>query len=277
MLRGSRLVALVAAACCCTVSDALLLGPHPPCHRHVAAASTAGRARTLRCEEASPQEVEAVKNIPPEMLAAAWEREEEAKELSALLKGCQVYLVGLSTRKIAVGRALARRLQTYRLLDAPALMLSTYKALQGGEATEQLSMEVLMASEPVEDVQQLSAAVMREVQQYKRSVIVTWDGAVEPMDFMVMQQGIVANLQFEGVDDDVYLPAEGGEEILERWKAGHSQADVSIVVAAGVAPDDAAAQLVSQLAAFIKKNPSRSEEWKEEADSKLAAKEEDEE
>ena len=168
MLRGSRLVALVAAACCCTVSDALLLGPHPPCHRHVAAASTAGRARTLRCEEASPQEVEAVKNIPPEMLAAAWEREEEAKELSALLKGCQVrcrtacmhggdmrasamhmrydhraaharavtgvsrsshvaasprrrtpctsptnlpqvYLVGLSTRKIAVGRALARR------------------------------------------------------------------------------------------------------------------------------------------------------------------------
>ena len=172
MLRGSRLVALVAAACCCTVSDALLLGPHPPCHRRVAAASTAGRVRSLRCEEAMPEEV--AKNIPPEMLAAAWEREEEAKELSKLLKGCQVhhctacttpplelaptgvsagrdrhqhvqphlsggspfapadlpqvYLVGLSTRKIAVGRALARRLQTYRLLDAPALMLSTYKA-----------------------------------------------------------------------------------------------------------------------------------------------------
>ena len=191
MLRGSRLVALVAAACCCTVSDALLLGPHPPCHRRVAA-STAGRVRSLRCEEASPMPEEVAKNIPPEMLAAAWEREEEAKELSKLLKGCQVhhcttcttpplelsrrhrrsagrdrhqhvqphlsggspfapadlpqvYLVGLSTRKIAVGRALARRLQTYRLLDAPALMLSTYKALQGGEATEQLSMEVLMA------------------------------------------------------------------------------------------------------------------------------------
>ena len=173
MLRGSRLVALVAAACCCTVSDALLLGPHPPCHRRVAA-STAGRVRSLRCEEASPMPEEVAKNIPPEMLAAAWEREEEAKELSKLLKGCQVhhctacttpplelaptgvsagrdrhqhvlphlsggspfapadlpqvYLVGLSTRKIAVGRALARRLQTYRLLDAPALMLSTYKA-----------------------------------------------------------------------------------------------------------------------------------------------------
>ena len=42
-------------------------------------------------------------------------------------------------------------------------------------------------------------------------------------------------------------------QILERWRAGHGQADVSVVVAAGVAPDDAAAQLVSQLAAFIKK------------------------
>ena len=91
MLRGSRLLALVAAACCCTVSGALLLGPHPPCHRHVAAASsTAGRVRPLRCEEASPLPEDAAKNIPPEMLAAAWEREEEAKELSALLKGCQV-------------------------------------------------------------------------------------------------------------------------------------------------------------------------------------------
>ena len=116
--------------------------------------------------------------------------------------------MGLSSRKIAVGRALARRLQTYRLLDAPALMLSTYKALQGGEATEQLSMEVLMASEPVEDVQQLSAAVMREAQQYKRSVIVTWDGAVERSDFMVMQQGIVAHLDFDVSDDEVLLPAE---------------------------------------------------------------------
>ena len=199
MVRASRWVALVAAASCCTVSGALVLGPHAPCHRRVPAAFTAGRARPLRCEEASSLPEEAAKKIPPEMLAAAWEREEEAKELSALLKGCQVYLVGLSTRKNAVGRALARRLQTYRLLDAPALMLSTYKALQGGEAAEQLTMESLMASEPVEDVQQLSAAVMREVQQYKRSVIVTWDGAVEPMDFMVMQQGIVANLQAGGV------------------------------------------------------------------------------
>ena len=198
MVRASRWVALVAAASCCTVSGALVLGPHASCHRRVPAAFTAGRARPLRCEEASSLPEEAAKEIPPEALAAAWQREEEAKELSALLKGCQVYLVGLSTRKNAVGRALARRLQTYRLLDAPALMLSTYKALQGGEAAEQFTMESLMASEPVEDVQQLSAAVMREVQQYKRSVIVTWDGAVEPMDFMVMQQGIVANLQAAG-------------------------------------------------------------------------------
>ena len=33
-----------------------------------------------------------------------------------------------------------------------------------------------------------------------------------------MQQGIVANLQFEGVDDDVYLPAEGGEEARRQHR-----------------------------------------------------------
>ena len=145
MLVVRRLVALFAAACCCTVSSALLLGPHPPCQHRAAAASAASRARPLQCgedEAPSPLPEEVTKDIPPAQLAAAWQREEEAKELSTLLKGCQVYLVGLSARKIAVGRALARRLQTYRLLDAPALMLSTYKALQGGEATEELSMEV---------------------------------------------------------------------------------------------------------------------------------------
>ena len=110
MLRGSRLVALVAAACCCTVSDALLLGPHPPCHRRVAA-STAGRVRSLRCEEASPMPEEVAKNIPPEMLAAAWEREEEAKELSKLLKGCQVHHCTACTTpplELAPSQALAR-------------------------------------------------------------------------------------------------------------------------------------------------------------------------
>ena len=126
-----------------------------------------------------PQIPESVaKQIPPEKLAAAWKREEQAKELSNLLKGCQVYLVGLSARKNAVGRALSRRLQNYRLLDAPALMLSTYKAISGGEST--VSLEQLMAAEPVADVQQLSSAVMREVQQYTRSIIITCAFAMQP-------------------------------------------------------------------------------------------------
>ena len=43
--------------------------------------------------------------------------------------------------------------------------------------------------------------------------------------------------------------------VLERWREGHEKADVSVDVAAGVAPDDAAALLVSELVAFIKKNP----------------------
>ena len=45
---------------------------------------------------------------------------------------------------------------------------------------------------------------------------------------------------FEGNADDIYLPAENSEEVLERWREGHAKADVSVDVAAGVAPDDAA-------------------------------------
>ena len=262
---------LVLFACYCTGASSLLLVPAlRPAPTGCVASVASSRTGNLRCEEI-PEEV--AKQIPPEKLAMAWKREEEAKELAELLKGCQLYMVGLSARKNAVGRALARRLQTYRLLDVPALMLSTYKALSGGEAA--VSMEQLMASEPVEDVAQLSASVMREVQQYTRSVIVTWDGAVETSDYMTMQQGIVACLQFEGNADDIYLPAENGEEVLERWREGHEKADVSVDVAAGVAPDDAAALLVSELVAFIKKNPAKSAEWKATADAKLAEKDSD--
>ena len=56
---------------------------------------------------------------------------------------------------------------------------------------------------------------------------------------------------------------------MERWKQGHSQADVTVTVAAGLAADDAAADVVAALEAFIKRNPGRCEEWKQAAEAKL--------
>lgn len=109
-----------------------------------------------------------------------------------MLKGCSLYLMGLGVRKNAIGRVLARRLPRYRYYDLPELMCSTYTAMQG--ATETVGTKQLLHTEPLADVEELSSAILREVQQFSRSVHVVWDGAVSTANFMVMQQGIVVHL-----------------------------------------------------------------------------------
>jgi predicted secreted protein len=83
------------------------------------------------------------------------------------------------------------------------------------------------------------------------------------------------------------------EEVLERWKQGHMQADVTVDLSGEVPADDAVlkvrlqprptpgcwvaaqvthvwmAQVVDALLEFIAKNPAKSEAWKAAADEKL--------
>jgi len=232
------------------------------------------RASAVRCCDegvtAMPDAVGA--ELPPEMLADAWQRDEKAKELTEMLKGCSLYIMGLGGRKSAVGRVLARRLR-YRCYDVSSLMCSTYAALGGGDA-QALSLPQLVAKEPLADVEQLAGAVLGEVQQFTRSVFVTWDGAVEPSAFAVMQQGLVVTLEFEATeDDDVALPADDAEATKERWVEGHAKADVSVTVAQGTAADDAAYQVVDAVISYIQANPAKSGGWKAVADAKLAEQE----
>ena len=119
----------------------------------------------------------------------------QATELDGMLKGCSLYLLGLGPKKAAVGRVLARRLPRYRCYDVSELMCSTYKALSGGAETT--SLKQLVADEPLADVEQLGGAILREVQAFSRAVIVGWDGAIEPSDYMIMQQGIVVHIETE--------------------------------------------------------------------------------
>lgn len=217
------------------------------------------------CDNVMPEA--AAEAIPAGQLADAWQRDEKAKKLFDVLKGCSVYIVGLGGRKSAVARVLSRRLQ-YRCYDVNSLICSTYTALGGGG--EAVSLSQLVAKEPLEDVEQLAGAVLSEVQQFTRSVFVAWDGAVSPAAFAVMQQGLVVNLVFEATtDDDIALPTENAEETKEAWLAGHDTADVTINVAAGSAADDAAYQVVDELLTYIANNPAKSDEWKQTADAKL--------
>lgn len=223
------------------------------------------RARRAVCEETLPDA--ASEAIPPAKMAEAWRRDEASTELRETLKGCSLYVTGLGARKNAVGRALARRLD-YRYYDVPALMCSTYKTLSG--SAESQSLQTLVGAEPLADVQELSTCVMREVQALVKSVIVVWDGAVAPNDFMMMQQGIVTCVESPEAETEVALPADGGDDALASWRAGHAQADVTIALEEGMLPDDAAALLIKDLLAHIAKNPAMSKGWKAEADKKLA-------
>ena len=122
-------------------------------------------------------------------------RRAQAKELGEALKGCSLYLVGAGARKTAIGRVLARRLPRYRFYDLSSLMCSTYQTLS--KATDKVSLKQLLAAEPLSDVEELSSALLQEVQQYTRSVHVVWDGSISTANFMVMQQGIVVNVVTE--------------------------------------------------------------------------------
>lgn len=250
---------LLGAASAASWAPALSIGGAPaPC-----------RCSPVRCcSEVMPPE--ASDAIPPEKLADAWSREEKAKELTGVLKGCSLYLTGLGVKKTAVGRVLARRLG-YRCYDVGTLMASTYQTLSGSE--EATSLSQLVATEPLADVEQLAGAVLQQVQAATRSVIVAWDGSVSTSDFAIMQQGIVVHIS-EDEPENVALPAEGGDEALESWSAGHRQADVTVRVDGDSAADDATFLAVDALLDFVAANPSKSEAWKAEADAKLASKDE---
>ena len=179
---------------------------------------------------------EAVDNIPPGQLADAWGRDEKAKELSEKLKGCSLWIVGLGPKKTAVGRVLARRLTRYRCYDINALMISTYQQLSAG--AEPVTLAKLVASEPLGNVEQLAAAIVQQVQAYSRSVFITWDGAISTRDYSIMQQGLVVHLEQEA-PENVALPADGADDVLDRWKDGHRMADVTVSIAPTDAADDA--------------------------------------
>jgi len=205
--------------------------------------------------------------VPPEKLAEAWRGQEQAETLGKLLKGCSIYIVGLGSRKTAIGRVLSRRLPRYRVYDVASLMCSTYRSLSGGDET--LALKQLVSKEPLADVEQLANAILLQLQQYSRSVFVTWDGAVTTSDYMVMQQGLVVHLDVGTKPEEVALPSDEAESVMAAWQEGHARADVTVRIEEGTVADDAALKVIDTLIAFIEANPAKSGEWKAKADAKL--------
>jgi len=268
---AKRMVAVSLAAMLLVSTSALWVGPRaaPPMHllRSVAVTAGARLSSPPRCCDSVDVEKVSAAGVPPEKLAQAWRGQEQAETLGTLLKGCSIYIVGLGSRKTAIGRVLSRRLPRYRVYDVGSLMCTTYRSLAGGE--EALSLQQLVSKEPLADVEQLANAVLRELQQYSRSVFVTWDGAVTSSDYMVMQQGLVVHLDLSTKSEEVALPTDGAEGVMDAWQDGHTRADVTVRIEEGTVADDAALKVIDALIAFIKDNPAKSGEWKAKADAEL--------
>jgi hypothetical protein len=115
-------------------------------------------------------------------------------------------------------------------------MISTYQQLSAD--AEPVTLAKLVASEPLGNVEQLAAAIVQQVQAYSRSVFITWDGAISTRDYSIMQQGLVVHLEQEA-PENVALPADGADDVLDRWKDGHRMADVTVSIASTDAADDA--------------------------------------
>jgi len=251
--------------------SAVLLLPlaagYTPGLAHAPRAGPVARTRNIFAADSSvPPDMSA---IPPEQLGDAWRRGEKASELGDVLKGCSLYLIGFGPKRTTIGRVLAKRLGRYRAYDVSSLMCSTYKALSGG--SDDVTLQQLLAKEPLADVEQLAYAILREVQPFSRTIVVGWEGAVAPADFAIMQQGIVVHLETEAEDSGAALPTEDADETLERWREGQQKADVTVKLAVDVAADDAAFQVVDGLLSFIAANPAKSADWKAQADSQLAS------
>lgn len=210
------------------------------------------------------------KPAEPTAPSSASETEEaaaEAAKLAERLQGCSIYVLGLGTRKTAIARALASRLGNYRQYDVSQLMLTTVKALNPD--AEAVSLRQLVAEQPLADVEALARAVLGEVQPYKRSVFVAWDGSVDTQDFMVMQQGLVVNLQYDATADEVALPSAEAAETLARWSEGHAKADVTVALPKDAAADAAVREVCAAVTAYVDANPSKSGAWKSKADEAL--------
>uniref|UniRef100_A0A7S3WH34 Uncharacterized protein n=2 Tax=Choreotrichia TaxID=141411 RepID=A0A7S3WH34_9SPIT len=229
------------------------------------AARCVGRA-SCACQAELPPE--AMESIPPAALADAWRKDEKAKELGETLKGCSLYVIGTGGAKLqAVGRIFARRLPNYRFYSVPDLMCSTYSSLAPDSAAAD-SLGVLYEAETLDDVQMLARAIMDQVQQYTRSVVQVWEGAVTNSDFAVMQQGIVVRVVGPRPDH----PNAGGDIVASaraEWEEKHGVADVTVDVAADIAPDDIVYAIVEGLLEFIRNHPGKSEEWKAKSEALL--------
>ena len=199
------------------------------------------------------------------------------EELSKLLKGTSIYLVGMmGTGKSSVGDVLARNLG-YRFIDT--------------DDAAEFMLEMPIAeffnthknSEP--EFRELEYQILMEMAQYTRVVVATGGGIVlEQKNWGVLHHGLVVFLDMAAPDIYERLskdseqvakrPLLQGDDPLKKLndiaterEEKYKQADIIVSINLGDSIEDVMDKIVDSSTSFIKSNPPQWEKWKKDKDN----------
>ena len=169
--------------------------------------------------------------------------------MNNLLRGVNVYLIGMmGSGKTTVGQLLARKL-SYRFFDTDVLL----------ENVAQKPIPEIFATEGEAYFRDLETKVLGQVSGYTRSAIATGGGIIQkPVNWGYLRQGLIVWLDVELevlkerlVDDNTRPLAEKLESLWESRRSLYAQADLKISVQREQTPEQIADKIMDKIPSMI--------------------------
>lgn len=168
-----------------------------------------------------------------------------AAETRSLLKGVNVYLIGMmGSGKSTIGRILAHKLN-YRFFDTDVLI----------EKVAQKTIPEIFATQGESYFRDLETNALKELSAYNHSAIATGGGIIQkPTNWGCLRQGLIvwldANLEVlsERVATDPNRPLAGKlESLLEQRRPLYAQADFKIISDHVKTPEQVAIEIINKI------------------------------
>ncbi|WP_330204348.1 shikimate kinase [Cyanobacterium sp. Dongsha4] len=176
--------------------------------------------------------------------------------MKELLKGLNIYLIGMmGSGKTTVGELLAKELE-YRFLDTDAII----------SAVSEKSINQIFAEDGEDEFRQLESDVLQEVSAYLYTVIATGGGIIlrqqnwsHLRDGMVVWLNVPIDVLVQRLKDDDTRPLLKREELqtkltslYKQRKSLYQQADITIQVEENDNPNDIVKKIIVEIPHKIK-------------------------
>jgi shikimate kinase len=169
-----------------------------------------------------------------------------------LLKGLNIYLIGMmGTGKTTVGKILARKLG-YRFFDTDALI----------EQVASKTINEIFASDGEESFRDLETKVLAELSACTRSAIATGGGIViRQKNWSYLHYGLIiwldapVELLVQRLADDNTRPLKDKlNSLLEQRRPLYNQADLHLTIDSDRTPEQIAAEAIEMIPSVLKTN-----------------------